>query len=225
MNLLCGVIGVIFSLNGRLDLGFLLMLGAAVCDFFDGFAARLLKKYSDIGKELDSLADVVSFGVLPSVMLYCLSGTDIVILRYIPLLIAVFSALRLANFNLDERQHQSFIGLPTPSAAMICGSLAYFVTCDPHSFLSSWCEGPVFIPLLSLSLCALLVCGVPMFSMKTKDAETSAADKVKRIVFFAIVILSVAAVIVTGSNWSLAFLASFIGYVLVNLAFATADKA
>src|SRR5574344_704033 len=96
MNLLCGVLGVIFSLNGRLDIGFLLMMGAAVCDFCDGLAARLLKAYSDIGKELDSLADVVSFGVLPSIMLYQLSGTEITILRYIPLLIAAFSALRLA---------------------------------------------------------------------------------------------------------------------------------
>ncbi len=70
MNLLCGVLGVIFTLDGRIDIAFYLMLAAAVFDFFDGFSARLLKAYSDIGKELDSLADVVSFGVLPSVLAF-----------------------------------------------------------------------------------------------------------------------------------------------------------
>ena len=125
MNLLCGVLGVIASLNGRLELGFELMILAAVFDFCDGLAARLLKAYSEIGKELDSLADDVSFGVLPAVMLYQISGTDILILKYLPLVLAAFSALRLAKFNLDERQHDSFIGLPTPAAAMIC-------TCPPR---------------------------------------------------------------------------------------------
>ena len=101
MNLLCGVLGVIASLNGRLELGFELMILAAVFDFCDGLAARLLKAYSEIGKELDSLADDVSFGVLPAVMLYQISGTDIWILKYLPLVLAAFSALRLAKFNLD----------------------------------------------------------------------------------------------------------------------------
>lgn len=219
MNLLCGVLGVIFSLNGRLDIGFLLMMGAAVCDFCDGLAARLLKAYSDIGKELDSLADVVSFGVLPSVMLYQLSGTGITILRYVPLLMAAFSALRLANFNLDERQHESFIGLPTPAAAMICGSLAFFVSSSPHGILAVWCDGPVFIPVLSIVLCALLVCGVPMFAMKFGGGnKASATDNIKRIVFLAVVLASVIVTLITGSNWSLAALISFTGYVLINLA-------
>ena len=93
MNLLCGVLGVIASLNGRLELGFELMILAAVFDFCDGLAARLLKAYSEIGKELDSLADDVSFGVLPAVMLYQISGTDIWILKYLPLVLAAFSAL------------------------------------------------------------------------------------------------------------------------------------
>ena len=91
MNLLCGVLGVIASLNGRLELGFELMILAAVFDFCDGLAARLLKAYSEIGKELDSLADDVSFGVLPAVMLYQISGTDIWVLKYLPLVLAAFS--------------------------------------------------------------------------------------------------------------------------------------
>ncbi|MBQ0145089.1 MAG: CDP-alcohol phosphatidyltransferase family protein [Bacteroidales bacterium] len=102
MNLLCGVIGVIVALGGNLQLAFILMLAAAVADFFDGFAARLLGAYSEIGKELDSLADDVSFGVLPSVMLYCVFGTEVPCLRFFPLLIAAFSALRLPSSTLTS---------------------------------------------------------------------------------------------------------------------------
>lgn len=217
MNLLCGVLGVIASLGGRLELGFVLMLCAAVFDFCDGLAARLLKAYSEIGKELDSLADDVSFGVLPAVMLYMISGTDI--LKYLPLLLAAFSALRLAKFNLDERQHESFIGLPTPAAAMICGSLATLVTVRPDCFLAHWCEGPVFIPVLTLILCYLLVSEIPMFAMKFGVGKKAPKLEVaKRIAFLVIVVLSVIIALVEKSHWSFIFFASFLGYILVNLA-------
>ena len=219
MNLLCGVLGVISSLNGRLELAFTLMILAAVFDFCDGLAARLLKAYSEIGKELDSLADDVSFGVLPAVMLYQISGTDILILKYLPLVLAAFSALRLAKFNLDERQHDSFIGLPTPAAAMICGSLATLVTVRPDCFLARWCEGPVFIPVLALVLCYLLVSEIPMFSMKFGGGKkASRLEVAKRIAFLVIVALSVIIALVERSHWSFIFLTSFLGYILVNLA-------
>lgn len=218
MNLLCGVLGVIASLNGRLELAFVLMISAAAFDFCDGLAARLLKAYSEIGKELDSLADDVSFGVLPAVMLFSVSGTDIVVLKYLPILLAVFSALRLAKFNLDERQHDSFIGLPTPAAAMICGALATLVTVRPDCFLAGWCEGPVFIPILTLGLCYLLVCEIPMFSMKFGGGnKVSRLEKSKRIAFLVIVGLSVIIALVERSHWSFVFLTSFLGYVLINL--------
>ena len=136
MNLVSGSIGVIFCLSGDVRTAFVLMIASAVFDFFDGFAARMLGAYSEIGKELDSLADMVSFGLLPALMLHetmVLSGTAGTLsgtgnwISWLPLVLAAFSALRLAKFNLDERQHDSFIGLPTPAAAMICGSLAYYV--------------------------------------------------------------------------------------------------
>ena len=221
MNLLCGVMGVIFTLKGRPDTGFLLMIGGAVFDFFDGLAARLLKASSGIGKELDSLADMVTFGVLPSLMLFGAGGADNVILKHIPLLLAVFSALRLAKFNLDERQHEGFLGLPTPASAMLCGSLACYVHDVPGSLLDVWCDCPAFIPVLTLVLCFLLVCEVPMFSMKFGGGnKASRADKIKRIVFLAIVLLSVLAVALAGKGWPLVVLASFTGYILVNLVFA-----
>ena len=122
MNLLFGVMGVIYTFKGNFETAFLLMLAAAVCDFCDGLSARLLNAYSDVGKELDSLADMVSFGLLPSLMLHRLMATigSESFLSYIPLIIAVLSALRLAKFNVDERQTDNFIGLATPACAMIC---------------------------------------------------------------------------------------------------------
>ena len=218
MNLLCGVVGVILSLDGHLEGGFCLMLAAAVCDFFDGFAARLLNATSPVGKELDSLSDVVSFGVLPAIMLYMVSGDGVRFMKFFPLLLAAFSAYRLAKFNLDERQHDSFIGLPTPASAMICGSLACYVQSVPHSFLAGWTSSPFFIPLLTIVFCFLLVFEIPMFSMKFGGGKKSSrADSVKRIIFIALVAASLVLIIVTRSHWSMAVLLSFTAYVLVNL--------
>ena len=155
MNLVCGVIGVIFAFKGRFEYAFPLMLAAAVFDFLDGFAARALHAYSDLGRELDSLCDLVSFGVLPSVMLYklmCVCSFSEGWLCWTPLLISVFSALRLAKFNVDERQSENFLGLPTPACAILCGALCYFVAFSPAGFLATWCTSPFFIPVLTVVL-------------------------------------------------------------------------
>lgn len=126
MNLLCGVIGVVFAFKCRFDMAFYFMLAAAVFDFLDGFVARLLGAYSDLGKELDSLSDVVSFGVLPSVMLYSLMKTFMFgesLVCWVPLLIAVFSGIRLAKFNVDTRQHSSF----GTSYSGVCAAVRIFI--------------------------------------------------------------------------------------------------
>ena len=222
MNLLCGVLGVIAALEGRLEWAFYLMLAGAVFDFCDGLAARALKVVSSTGKELDSLSDVVTFGVLPSVMLYelmrvCTFSNSI--WCYVPLLIAVFSAMRLAKFNLDERQHSNFLGLPTPASAMICGSLCYFVAHDMQTFLATWASGFVFIPLLALVLCVLLVSEVPMFSMKFSREDDSLVKR-KRILFAVNVLLVVAIVVSLHLNWSLIILLVFLVYILMNLGLA-----
>ena len=110
LNLACGVLGVVFALDGRIELAFALMLAAALFDFCDGLAARVLGAYSDMGKELDSLADVVSFGVLPAVMMHrtmVLCTWSHGWICYLPLIFAVFAGLRLARFNVDERQHSA----------------------------------------------------------------------------------------------------------------------
>ena len=222
MNLLCGILGVAFAFKGRIGIAFPLMLAGAVFDFCDGLTARALHAYSDMGKELDSLADMVTFGVLPSVMFYNLMRTCTYadnIWCYIPLLIAVFSGLRLAKFNVDERQHENFIGMATPAGAMICGSLSYFIANEPDSFLGAWASGFIFIPLLSLILCALLVCEIPMFSMKLGKNQAPVLKK-KRICFLANVVLVVAIVIILGLNWSLVILLSFVVYILSNIIYA-----
>ena len=219
MNLLCGVLGVIFSLNGKLETAFILMLCGAAFDFCDGLSARLLKAYSDIGKELDSLADMVTFGVLPSVMLYCVFGTQSQLLRFFPLLISAFSALRLAKFNLDERQHDSFIGLPTPACAMVCGSLACFAAALPLSPVSRWCDSPLFIVPLTIILSALLISEIPMFSMKFGGGkEASRVDIVKRVAFVVVGLLGILVTAIAGLHWSLVLLIAFTGYIVINLA-------
>lgn len=220
MNLLSGIIGVIFCFHGRLDIAFLLMLLASVFDFCDGLAARVLGAYSPVGKELDSLADVVSFGVLPSIMLFLLSynSNGLCVWCVFPALIAIHSALRLAKFNLDERQHESFIGLATPSCAMICGSLAYYVSVNPDGVLAAWCAGPVLIPVMSVVLACLLVSEIPMFSMKLKKGESlKSKTNVIRLIFLAFLVLSVALCLILHINWSMAVLVSFIAYVVLNV--------
>ena len=216
MNLFCGLMGVIFTFKGQLDTAFYLMLAAAVCDFCDGFAARLLKAYSDLGKELDSLADMVSFGALPALMahrLMVLNGTD-GIWCYIPLLIAVFSAIRLAKFNIDERQSDSFIGLPTPACAMICGSFAYYVFKDPSSVMCGWAASRFFIPAASLVLSFLLVSEIPMFSMKFKKG--SEYNRL-RLCFIGVIAASAVAILALNINWSYIVILTFTAYIILNL--------
>jgi CDP-diacylglycerol--serine O-phosphatidyltransferase len=221
MNLLSGTLGVIFTFNDRLDIAFLLMLAAAVFDFFDGMVARMLNAHSNIGKDLDSLSDMVSFGVLPAMMLYklmCNMVGDNSLWCYIPLVIAIFSGLRLAKFNVDTRQKTNFIGLATPASAMICGSLAYFVSASSNSFLTQWCQSCWFIPALAIILSALMVSEIPMFSLKIKK-DGDSITKMKRIAFLTIAVLCLVVVIVASLNWSMTVLLTLTFYILMNIVF------
>lgn len=214
MNALSGTVGVVFALQGRPDVAFLLMLAASVFDFSDGLAARLLGAYSDIGKELDSLCDMVSFGVLPSVILYetMLLGGNNAFLCFIPLILAVFSALRLAKFNVDTRQGLDFIGVATPSAALLCGSLGYAVYNGSLPWIgqSQW-----FIPVLALVLSFLLVSEIPMFGMKVSPGHKLLDGK--RVVFLILALAAAALTAVLHLNWSLAVFFIFGIYILENI--------
>lgn len=220
MNLLSGVLGVIFTFKGQFDIAFYMMLAAAVCDFCDGFSARLLKAYSELGKELDSLADLISFGVLPSMMLHRLmvvtNGESF--WSYLPLVIVIFSALRLAKFNIDERQSDNFIGLATPACAMLCGSFTHYVYSEPDSLMSLWTDCRFFIPIASAVLSLLLVSEIPMFSMKFKKGmKQDMIISRMRLIF----IISVAAAAILtaalGLRWSMTVLLSFTAYIVINI--------
>ena len=220
MNLLSGIMGVIFTLEGRLEWALPLMILAAVFDFCDGLAARLLNAYSPIGKELDSLADLVSFGVLPAVMLYKVQPEGApVLLRFLPLFVGVMSALRLAKFNVDERQTLDFIGLPTPSCAMVCGSLAYFLHLGggvPDG------ASPWLVAGISLVLGLLLVSEIPMFGMKIKKGHKLLDGK--RTAFLILAATCILTMLILHKNWSLAILGVFSVYIIENLIIALVNS-
>ena len=213
MNLLSGCFATIFALQGNFKTAFVCIIAGAVFDFCDGLAARALKAYSPMGKELDSLADMVTFGVAPAMIMFRFQA-EANFLVYLPLLIAVFSGLRLAKFNIDTRQSENFIGLATPSCALICGSLIYASEMYPwlHSILVA---KSYIVPMISLVLCYLLICEIPMFSFKFKSLKW--ADNSARFTFLALVVILGIAILVMGLNWSLFVLAVFTAYILVNV--------
>lgn len=152
---------------------FWLVIAAAVFDFFDGFAARMLHVSSPIGKELDSLADMVSFGLAPATVVFVLLSNTATAtyglpwLGYFGFLIAALSALRLAKFNLDERQTEEFRGLPTPACALFFVSLPMLAEGNPSA--AYLLTHPITLGLLTLIFSSLLVCDMPMFSLKFKN--------------------------------------------------------
>jgi CDP-diacylglycerol--serine O-phosphatidyltransferase len=180
-NLLAGCVAVVFALRGWTDFAVYCIFAAAVFDFFDGLSARLLNAYSELGKQLDSLADMVSFGVAPAMLLHNKlnfllsdkitggfdSGLGWELLTFFPFIIAVFSALRLAKFNIDSRQSNGFIGLPTPACALLIASLVS-LSVNSH-WLVVGMEQWYSIVILSAMLSALLVCNLPMFALKFKN--------------------------------------------------------
>lgn len=171
-NLICGCIATGFAFNYDYRLAFLFIILGAVFDFFDGFAARLLHVSSAIGKELDSLADDITFGFAPATivfsMLRSLFAPNLDWVACIAFLIAAFSALRLAKFNLDERQALGFIGLPTPANALFWGALS--LQLDTTGALR-WLPAELLAPAIILGIlfsCWILVSEVPMFALKFK---------------------------------------------------------
>jgi CDP-diacylglycerol--serine O-phosphatidyltransferase len=193
-NLLCGCIGIVYVVESRnwqedkgfdtLLSGFQLILIAVIFDFLDGFAARLLKVKSAIGKDLDSLADMVTFGVLPGMILLKLlirsvdkpfAGTISMPpgypisfpLYFLAFLIPVFSALRLAKFNNDPRQTDSFIGLPTPANAMVIASFPLII--NQYQGVAFIIDNPWFLSAYIIVSCYLLVSEIRLFSLKLKS--------------------------------------------------------
>lgn len=167
-NLISGCIATYYAFQAAFELALLFIVIGAVFDFFDGMVARMLHVSSPIGKELDSLADDITFGFAPSAIVFEYLRPETELLPFIVFIMAAFSALRLAKFNLDERQALGFIGLPTPANALFWGALI--------TGAGEWMKSAPFIgPNLSLVIlggvfisCWLLIAEIPMFALKFK---------------------------------------------------------
>ncbi len=174
LNLLAGLLSIYFATTGNLQLAGLLVFVAAVFDFFDGFAARLLHAKSVIGVQLDSLADMVSFGVAPAFVLFYtireLTGTGTP--EYLPFtafVVPLFSALRLAKFNVDDEQTTSFKGLPTPATGLLLASFPIMIMgclAENKGIYYDIVTNPYFLASVGLISSALMVSNIPMFSLK-----------------------------------------------------------
>ena len=184
LNLLSGCVGIIFVWDGPSTGAAWFVCLACVFDFLDGFAARALKVGSPIGKELDSIADMVSFGVLPALTMFRMMDTisSSSLLPYFAFSLAVFSALRLAKFNVDERQKDSFIGLPTPANALFITSLVFLQS--PWDVVISQ---DIFLVAITAGFSFLLVAPLELFALKF-STYTWADNKV-RFIFIGISVI------------------------------------
>lgn len=181
LNLLSGSLAIIAVAKGELIAASWWIILAAVFDLLDGLLARLLDARSDIGKQLDSLADVISFGVAPGMILYTLTGNAFELayplsmelhhLKYIALLIPAFSALRLAKFNIDEAQTYDFKGMPTPVSAMFILSIPIIINCKlvVINWLNDILNNPWALVSIAIVLSILMVSNIHLFSMKVNS--------------------------------------------------------
>lgn len=198
-NLLSGCISIVLMFNGyAVEAGAMIFI-AAVFDFFDGFAARLLKAYSPLGAQLDSLSDVVSFGVAPSFIIYHylsqqptadslsleLAGFNII--PFAAFFLAIFAALRLAKFNIDERQTTSFIGLPTPAMGLFVASLPFTLNNEHLAFMGNVVTNIYFLLAVIILFSFLMVSEIPFFSLKIKNLKFKENIHIYVLAIFAVV--------------------------------------
>jgi CDP-diacylglycerol--serine O-phosphatidyltransferase len=186
LNLAAGFIAIIYAANGEVLTASWLILAAMIFDFLDGFSARLLKAYSAIGKELDSLADVVSFGVAPGIIIYQLlndslsinapiivnsGGLKATLILIIPAIMPVCAALRLAIFNLDSTQTTSFKGLPTPANGLAVISVVIAAHYSQSDLVSSFITSTALLILSTITLSLLMVSRIPLLSLKVSNLK------------------------------------------------------
>jgi CDP-diacylglycerol--serine O-phosphatidyltransferase len=198
MNIFCGSVAVVFAVRNQLELAALFMFLGIFFDFFDGLAARLLHVKSEMGLQLDSLADVITSGLVPGVVMFQLfnmaefggwnadSGSWVANLKLTALpffgfLITLASAFRLAKFNLDEDQQSSFIGLPTPANALLIISLPLILLYHNNDFLNAIILNQWFLIGITIVSCYLLNANIKLFALKF--ANWSFKDNALRYVF------------------------------------------
>ncbi len=199
-NLICGCIAAGAAFHHNFTTAFIFILLGALFDFFDGLTARALGVSGKLGVELDSLADVVTFGVAPSAMIFTLftevrypellyNSFWFTVMPFTAFIMAAFSAMRLAKFNIDERQHTTFIGMPTPANAIFWSALIS----SSETYLTSPMFNAPFLFAFVIMFSWLLVCNIPMFALKFKDLSWK-ANKIKYIyIALCLVVLSTSA--------------------------------
>ncbi|MCU0421607.1 MAG: CDP-diacylglycerol--serine O-phosphatidyltransferase [Bacteroidia bacterium] len=175
LNLVCGALSILASFQGKPEWAAFLIIGAAVLDFFDGFAARLLKVHGELGKQLDSLADVISFGLAPGFIWFhlhqpCINNDFSCYFSYTFLLIPVFSAIRLAKFNIDTRQTDKFIGLPTPANAIFISAIPLAQFAGQTQWFNLLTT-PTFLIIFPILSAYLLVAELPLLALKFKNFQ------------------------------------------------------
>jgi CDP-diacylglycerol--serine O-phosphatidyltransferase len=176
-NMAAGLLALLSVFSGDLKMAAYFFAASLIFDFADGLVARALKVHSELGKQLDSLADVVSFGVVPGFVLFKMFGLAQEVgsepvpdfLPYLAFLVPLFSALRLGKFNLDDRQDEYFIGLPTPANALLIYSLALWAAYTTNPTTQGILLHPFFLSFLSVASALLLVAELPLMSLKLKD--------------------------------------------------------
>ena len=196
LNLVSGFIAIILIMRGNLRLSVWFITASLLFDFSDGLAARLLNAYSNIGLQLDSLADMVSFGVAPGLLMYRLilsaEGADTIAgyLQYIPVLIPTFSGLRLARFNIDKAQSEHFRGLPVPGNAFFIISLVFASEYGESPLIESLVNSRIVLCFLTVLFCSLMITRIPMFSFKFRHLRFKGNEL--RIVFLGSSVLLIA---------------------------------
>ena len=206
MNLLAGILSIYLGMKGEIQLSAAMIFVAAIFDFLDGFLAKVLNAKSDIGVQLDSLADMVSFGVAPSFILFHTFGmpevesSSIKYLPFIAFIVPLFSALRLAKFNIDDEQTSSFIGMPTPAVALLLASFPIMILgclAENKGLYYDIVTNPYFLAGIAIVSSFLMVSPLPMFALKF--TSVSWAENQTRYIFivlsvFLIILLKLAAI-------------------------------
>ncbi len=194
-NLASGALAIIATFEQRYDLLLWLLAASLIFDFLDGLVARALKVHSELGLQLDSLADMVSFGLAPGLLWFKVfslaadGGEPLpAFLPYLALLIPLFSALRLAKFNIDTRQSENFIGFPTPANAVLIYSLALWALNTDNATTEAILLHPFFLTAIAIASSLLLVAEIPMLSLKVKDFSWK-NNKARILLVVAIVLL------------------------------------
>lgn len=219
LNALCGAIATYYALRYEaIAIAIYFMLGSAVLDFFDGFAARKLQAFSPLGKDIDSLSDVISFGVAPAAMMSIALAQIGFHIPGIAFIIVPASVYRLAKFNHDTRQTKSFIGLPTPANALFFAGLAYWTVemAEQIKHLPIMIEYkvyPMYVVVLLL-MSYLLISEVPMFSLKGVESDSPSAQRGHKI---SVVIVLLVGIISISLWWLTGFALAILAYLLINL--------